>query len=130
MRNRSSISRLTSDTALPPRNLTSSRSSTSGRKSIDTRSFTKSISNSSEKSMSGDEKRPGCVILADAHHNVLESVRRLLDARFSTVVMVTEQESLIKTANAIFAFEGLQHVVGKQAVGHVGENPGNFVGTG
>ena len=51
--------------------------------------------------MTDDVKQLGCVILADAHHSVLESVRGLLDSMFATVVMVTEQESLMETAKAM-----------------------------
>ena len=51
--------------------------------------------------MADDLKQLGCVILADAHHSVLESVRGLLDSMFATVVMVTDQESLMETAKAM-----------------------------
>jgi len=51
--------------------------------------------------MADDVKPLGCVILADAHHSVLESVRGLLDSMFATVVMVTDQESLMETAKAM-----------------------------
>ena len=38
----------------------------------------------------------GCVILADAHHQMLEATRGLLDTKFQTVVMVSSYESLLE----------------------------------
>jgi DNA-binding NarL/FixJ family response regulator len=38
---------------------------------------------------------PGCVLLADSHANMLEAVRRLLDGRFATTVMVADEKSLL-----------------------------------
>ena len=43
----------------------------------------------------------GCVILADAHHPMLEATRGLLDAAFHTVVMVSSRESLIEASTKI-----------------------------
>ncbi len=51
--------------------------------------------------MADGETQLGCVILANPHHSVLKSVRGILNSVFATVVMVTEQESLIETAKAM-----------------------------
>ena len=48
-----------------------------------------------------DATRWGCVLLADAHQNILDGTRRLLESLFATVVMVSEQESLLETAQAM-----------------------------
>jgi DNA-binding NarL/FixJ family response regulator len=43
----------------------------------------------------------GCVILADSHPNLLESVRGLLKTMFETVVMVADKESLFEAAGKL-----------------------------
>jgi DNA-binding NarL/FixJ family response regulator len=43
----------------------------------------------------------GCVILADSHHNLLESLRGLLKTMFETVVMVADKESLFEAAGKL-----------------------------
>lgn len=43
----------------------------------------------------------GCVILADSHQNLLESVRGLLETVFETVVMVADKKSLFETAGKL-----------------------------
>jgi two-component system secretion response regulator SsrB len=45
--------------------------------------------------------RPSCVLLADRHHGLTESVRALLMTTFKTVVMVADDESLIEGADRI-----------------------------
>jgi DNA-binding NarL/FixJ family response regulator len=37
-----------------------------------------------------------CLLLADAHPNILEAVRGLLAGRFATTVMVAEESSLLE----------------------------------
>jgi DNA-binding NarL/FixJ family response regulator len=39
----------------------------------------------------------GCVLLADGHAGMLEAVRRLLEKRFATTVMVADETSLLET---------------------------------
>lgn len=51
--------------------------------------------------MSEDVKHWGCVILADAHQNVLEGVRGLVEPLFTSVVMVADQNSLLETVNLL-----------------------------
>ena len=51
---------------------------------------------SDEKRLAANKRR--CVLLADAHHEVLKGTRKLLESMFETVVMVTDQESLMETA--------------------------------
>jgi len=43
----------------------------------------------------------GCVILADSHQNLLESVRGLLETMFETVVMVADKRSLFEAAGKL-----------------------------
>jgi DNA-binding NarL/FixJ family response regulator len=47
------------------------------------------------------DTRPTCVLLADRHHGLSESVRELLMTTFGTVVMVADEESLIEGADRI-----------------------------
>jgi DNA-binding NarL/FixJ family response regulator len=47
------------------------------------------------------QDRPSCVLLADRHHDVAESLRGLLATMFGTVVMVADQASLIEGASRI-----------------------------
>jgi two-component system secretion response regulator SsrB len=44
------------------------------------------------------EKRLSCVLLADRHHGLTESVRGLLETAFETVVMVADETSLLEGA--------------------------------
>jgi two-component system secretion response regulator SsrB len=44
------------------------------------------------------EKPLSCVLLADRHHNLTESVRGLLETSFGTVVMVADEASLLDAA--------------------------------
>jgi two-component system secretion response regulator SsrB len=44
------------------------------------------------------ERRLSCVLLADRHHGLTESVRGLLDTAFETVVMVADETSLLDGA--------------------------------
>lgn len=46
-------------------------------------------------------KPTGCVLLADSHPEMLKGVYQLLSSIFSTVVMVSDQEALIKAATAL-----------------------------
>ena len=39
-----------------------------------------------------------CVLLADAHYNILEAVRSLLEGRFATTIMVADEPSLLEAA--------------------------------
>ena len=39
---------------------------------------------------------PRCVLLADDHSNMLDAVRRLLEGRFATTVMVADERSLLE----------------------------------
>ena len=39
---------------------------------------------------------PRCVLLADNHFNMVEAVRRLLEGRFATTVIVSEETSLLE----------------------------------
>jgi DNA-binding NarL/FixJ family response regulator len=41
------------------------------------------------------------VLLADAHPNMLEAVRRLLEGRFATTVMVADETSLLETVSQL-----------------------------
>lgn len=43
----------------------------------------------------------GCVVLADVHHSMLEATKGLLEATFTTVVMVFSYESLLDVAQKI-----------------------------
>ncbi len=43
----------------------------------------------------------GCVILADSHQNLLESVRGLLETVFETVVMVADKKSLFEAVGKL-----------------------------
>lgn len=43
----------------------------------------------------------GCVILADSHQNLLESVRGLLETVFETVMMVADKKSLFEAAGKL-----------------------------
>ena len=40
-----------------------------------------------------------CVLLADGHPNMLGAVRRLLDGKFATTVMVADEPSLLEAVN-------------------------------
>lgn len=42
-----------------------------------------------------------CVLLADRHHGLTESVRSLLETVFDTVVMVADEHSLLETAQRL-----------------------------
>ena len=42
-----------------------------------------------------------CVLLADRHHGLTESVRGLLETAFGTVVMVAEESSLLEAADRL-----------------------------
>jgi len=44
------------------------------------------------------EKPLSCVLLADRHHGLTEGVRGLLETAFGTVVMVTDETSLLEAA--------------------------------
>ena len=44
---------------------------------------------------------PHRVLLADAHQNMLEAVRSLLEGRFATTVMVADEKSLLETVGRI-----------------------------
>lgn len=44
------------------------------------------------------EKPLSCVLLADRHHGLTESVRGLLETAFGTVVMVADEASLLEGA--------------------------------
>ena len=43
----------------------------------------------------------GCLILADAHHNMLEGLRKLLHGLFDVVVMVADERSLAAAISAL-----------------------------
>ena len=45
--------------------------------------------------------RNSCIVLADKHQNILESLRGLLETIFGSVVMVADQPSLIEALNKI-----------------------------
>jgi DNA-binding NarL/FixJ family response regulator len=45
--------------------------------------------------------RHSCVLLADGHPNVLDAVRRLLEGRFATTVMVADDASLLETVGRV-----------------------------
>ena len=47
------------------------------------------------------KKPPGCVLLADRHHGLTESVRGLLETTFGTVVMVADEASLLDVADRL-----------------------------
>ena len=47
------------------------------------------------------EKPSGCVLLADRHHGLTESVRGLLETAFRTVVMVADEASLLEGASRL-----------------------------
>jgi len=47
------------------------------------------------------ETRPSCVLLADRHHGLTESVCGLLKTTFKTVVMVADEPSLAEAADRI-----------------------------
>ena len=40
-----------------------------------------------------------CVLLADRHYGVIEGIHGLLETTFATVVMVTDENSLIESAS-------------------------------
>jgi DNA-binding NarL/FixJ family response regulator len=42
---------------------------------------------------------PKCVLLADRHHGLIEGIDGLLKSTFATVVMVTDENSLIESAS-------------------------------
>jgi len=42
-----------------------------------------------------------CVLLADAHSNMLEGIRGLLESMFETVVMVADENSLLEAADKL-----------------------------
>ena len=42
---------------------------------------------------------PRCVVLADRHHGLIEGIHGLLETTFATVVMVTDENSLIESAS-------------------------------
>ncbi len=44
------------------------------------------------------ETRMSCVLLADRHHGLTESLRGLLETTFRSVVMVADEESLLEAA--------------------------------
>jgi DNA-binding NarL/FixJ family response regulator len=45
--------------------------------------------------------RRSCLLLADHHPNMLDAVRRLLEGRFDTTVMVADDTSLLETVGRI-----------------------------
>ncbi len=45
--------------------------------------------------MSERTRKKGCVLLADSHQNMLESIRGLLESMFEAVVMVADEKSLL-----------------------------------
>jgi DNA-binding NarL/FixJ family response regulator len=45
--------------------------------------------------------RHSCVLLADVHPNMLDAVRRLLEGRFATTVMVADETSLLETVGRV-----------------------------
>ncbi|HET6496679.1 MAG TPA: response regulator transcription factor [Thermoleophilia bacterium] len=47
------------------------------------------------------EEPLSCVLLADRHHGLTESVRRLLETAFATVVMVADEVSLLEGASRL-----------------------------
>jgi len=47
------------------------------------------------------EKPMSCVLLADRHHGLTESVRGLLETAFGTVVMVADEASLLDGAGRL-----------------------------
>jgi DNA-binding NarL/FixJ family response regulator len=47
------------------------------------------------------EKHPSCVLLADRHHGLTESVRGLLETAFGTVIMVADEASLLDGAGRL-----------------------------
>lgn len=42
---------------------------------------------------------PKCVLLADRHHGLIEGIHGLLETTFATVVMVTDENSLMESAS-------------------------------
>jgi DNA-binding NarL/FixJ family response regulator len=44
---------------------------------------------------------PKCVLLADRHHGLIEGIDGLLKTTFATVVMVTDENSLIESASGM-----------------------------
>jgi DNA-binding NarL/FixJ family response regulator len=44
---------------------------------------------------------PKCVLLADRHYGVIEGIHGLLETTFVTVVMVTDESSLIESASRL-----------------------------
>jgi len=42
---------------------------------------------------------PKCLLLADRHYGVIEGIHGLLEATFATVVMVTDENSLMESAS-------------------------------
>jgi two-component system secretion response regulator SsrB len=47
------------------------------------------------------ERSLSCVLLADRHHGLTESVRGLLQTAFGTVVMVADEASLLEVASRL-----------------------------
>jgi DNA-binding NarL/FixJ family response regulator len=47
------------------------------------------------------DKHLSCVLLADRHHGLTESVRGLLETAFGTVVMVADEASLLEGARRL-----------------------------
>ena len=47
--------------------------------------------------MNRQRKKSRVVLLADSHQNMLEGIRRLLENKFDTVVMVADEKSLLET---------------------------------
>ncbi len=47
------------------------------------------------------DKQQRCVILADRHHGLMESVQGLLETMFDTVVMVADEASLLESASRL-----------------------------
>ena len=46
-------------------------------------------------------QEPGCVLLADQHHGLIEGVRGLLAAMFEAVVMVADESSLMESTERL-----------------------------
>ena len=44
---------------------------------------------------------PSCVLLADRHHGLTESLRGLLETAFGTVIMVADESSLLEGASRL-----------------------------
>lgn len=48
-------------------------------------------------------KKSSCVLLADRHHGLRDSVRGLLETEFETVIMVADEASLLEGADRLRA---------------------------